>query len=455
MARRENEEVEFKKTTSELREGVISLSSMLNKSNHGVVYFGIKNDGSVFGLDVGINTTTNIVNELKHHIKPFVSPKIEVLDEEGKKIIRVEAYGNEAPYSAYGRYYRRCDDQDLAMTAAELEHAFQSKNYTYSDWEQSLTEYGEEDIDEERLIRYIDEANESGRMDYRYNSVSDAMVRLGLMKAGYLNNAGLYLFSKRKPITVKLARFASDERTLFIDNRIISGNIFECIEQTIQYIISALNVNAVIKDMKRVEQLEIPVEAIREIVVNSFVHMKVIEGDYNEVTITPSYVRIYNPGAIAMNEDPETFASGTIGSKLRNPLIAMTLYRNKTIEAFGTGFKRVFTLCDSIGVGYSYRTEMLGFAFIFKRGNTRMLDEALAAEKDLLGNNVKYDYVLSDSDKAVYELIRKKGVISSIPKIAEETGKAPITVQRALASLVEKHLIERIGSKKAGYWKSV
>ena len=61
MARRENEEVEFKKTTSELREGVISLSSMLNKSNHGVVYFGIRNDGSVFGLDVGINTTTNIL----------------------------------------------------------------------------------------------------------------------------------------------------------------------------------------------------------------------------------------------------------------------------------------------------------------------------------------------------------------------------------------------------------
>ena len=60
MLNKENEELEFKKTTAELKEGVISLASMLNKHGHGVLYFGVKNDGSVFGLQIGKDTTSDI-----------------------------------------------------------------------------------------------------------------------------------------------------------------------------------------------------------------------------------------------------------------------------------------------------------------------------------------------------------------------------------------------------------
>ena len=42
METRETEVVEFKKTTSELKEGVISLASMLNKNRYGTWYFGVK-----------------------------------------------------------------------------------------------------------------------------------------------------------------------------------------------------------------------------------------------------------------------------------------------------------------------------------------------------------------------------------------------------------------------------
>lgn len=35
----ENEQIEFKKSTGELKEGIQSLSSMLNKSGKGVLYF--------------------------------------------------------------------------------------------------------------------------------------------------------------------------------------------------------------------------------------------------------------------------------------------------------------------------------------------------------------------------------------------------------------------------------
>ena len=41
---KETELIEFKKSTGELKEGVISLASMLNKNGGGTLYFGVKND---------------------------------------------------------------------------------------------------------------------------------------------------------------------------------------------------------------------------------------------------------------------------------------------------------------------------------------------------------------------------------------------------------------------------
>lgn len=447
MSKYENEELEFKKSTSELKEAVISLSSMLNKNNHGVVFFGIKNDGTVCGQEVGEFTTSKIVNEIKNNIKPYVSAKVETIKEDDKTLIRVEAYGEDTPYSAYGRYYKRSDDQDLQMAQNELEEYFESKHFSYTKWEKKLTEYGEEDVDEELLIKYIDKANDLNRLNYRYESVVETMTKLGLMEKGKLNNAGFYLFSNKKPLLVKLARYVSDERTSFIDNRQFMGNIFECIDASVNYILSSINFNAVIEGLQRVEKPEIPIEAIREIVVNSFAHMRVVDGDYNEITITPSSVRVYNPGTIALNEDPKAFANGEIGSKLRNPLIAMALYRNKTIEAFGTGFKRVFDLCNRENVTYSYKTEGLGFSFTFRRGPT----DLLVAEKPTVYN--PKGLKLSQTEIQIIDIAKENGTITSITEVSQRLNKPYVSVQRTIQSLVQKKKLERIGAKKDGYWK--
>ena len=65
MEKRESELIEFKKSTSELKQGVISLSSMLNKHGKGVVYFGVLNNGSIFGQQIGKDTTHDISVEIK------------------------------------------------------------------------------------------------------------------------------------------------------------------------------------------------------------------------------------------------------------------------------------------------------------------------------------------------------------------------------------------------------
>lgn len=47
MKYQETETVELKKSTSELKESVISIVAMLNKHQRGEVIFGVRNDGAV------------------------------------------------------------------------------------------------------------------------------------------------------------------------------------------------------------------------------------------------------------------------------------------------------------------------------------------------------------------------------------------------------------------------
>jgi predicted HTH transcriptional regulator len=452
--KRESEELEFKKSVSELKEGVISLSSMLNKNQHGILLFGVKNDGSVVGQQIGKNTTTSIANEIKYHLKPFVSPKIEIKKIENHDVISVEVVGSDTPYSAYGRYYKRCDDQDLEMTQQELENDFQNKNITYSKWEKAKTEYTVDNIDEQKLIEFINQANDANRLNYRYKDAVDALCRMNLMVDEHLNNAGYYLFANNKPMILKLATFATDSRITFIDNKLFRGNIFECIEEGIRYITSNIHFNAIISGIKRIEKPEIPIEAIREIVVNSFVHMRVTEGDYNEISISPHKVRIYNPGLIALNRDPKDFASGMIGSKVRNPLIAMTLYKNKTIEAFGTGFKRVFDLCDHEKINYDYHNDGIGFCFEFERNDTDLIKNESSKKFTKPNNEKTIDLHKEKTQHLLLEFALNNGnIINSIDEVVKALKKSRITIQRAINKLVELNKLQRIGSRKTGYWK--
>ena len=75
METRESEVIEFKKTTSELKEGVISLTSMLNKHKYGTLYFGVKNDGSIFGQQIGKTTTSDVSKAIKNNLKPRITPQ--------------------------------------------------------------------------------------------------------------------------------------------------------------------------------------------------------------------------------------------------------------------------------------------------------------------------------------------------------------------------------------------
>ena len=117
----ESEKIEFKKSTSELIEGVISISAMLNKHGEATLYFGVKNNGDVIGqVDLNENTLRDVSRKIAEGIKPQVIPNIALELIEDKKIIKVYVKGDNVPYSAFGKYYSRSFDEDKQLSPEML-----------------------------------------------------------------------------------------------------------------------------------------------------------------------------------------------------------------------------------------------------------------------------------------------------------------------------------------------
>ncbi|MDO4499805.1 MAG: putative DNA binding domain-containing protein [Erysipelotrichaceae bacterium] len=441
---KENETIELKKSLAQLREGIISLGSMLNKSKKGTVYFGIKDDGTVVGLDVGKKTIVDITHEIQNNLKPLPSGvKITEVNEDNKTVLKVSVEGDDSPYSAYGRYYIRINDTDILMSSNELQHYFERKEVNYSRWENKETKYGIDDVDEDLLLDFVRTANEKGRIDYVYRNAEDTLNRLGLLTDnGKLNNAGWYLFGKNKPLTIKEASYPTDSRVEFGEIKEFRGNIFECIKEAYFYIQNHIEFKSKIEGLQRIEEPEIPLRALREILLNSFAHCNYgIEGDYNQIIIYKSSIRIYNPGPIYQDIDPRRFASGNVGSKIRNLLISSVLYKYGYIDAFGTGFDRTFSLCSQNNLDYHYQNDEFGFTFVFERKINNVV------------NDIGFTYhTFGKLDDEMLRHIRGNKYITTV-ELAEKTGKSEPTIARHLLELSKNGVLRRVGSRKTGYWE--
>ena len=73
----ENEKIEFKTSTAELQSALDSIVAILNKHQKGILYFGVKNDGTPVGQIIGANTLRDVSRAITDHIEPKIFPIVE------------------------------------------------------------------------------------------------------------------------------------------------------------------------------------------------------------------------------------------------------------------------------------------------------------------------------------------------------------------------------------------
>ncbi|MDR3288633.1 MAG: putative DNA binding domain-containing protein [Peptococcaceae bacterium] len=447
---KENEKLEFKKTTAELSEGVISMAAILNKHGGGELYFGIRNDGTPLGMDISDKTLRDVSESVASHIEPKIYPKINAVYVGDKHCIYVEFAGENAPYYAFGRAYVRVADTDRQMSAAELESYILKKNAGRDAWDSDVSAHTVADVKETVLRDYIDHANNAGRIDFAYTDNAEVLNKLAVTQDGKLKNAADVLFCGSPNLEIQMAIFAGPERLTFIDIDRKSGSVTELVEIAEKYIRSNIRWRVVLDgSIQRKEIPEIPIEAVREAIINSYCHRLYSSSQNNEVTIHSNRIEIYNPGTFPEGLTPQDFIDGTGRSVKRNPLLAQLMYYSKDIESFGTGLRRITEACEKTGVKVEFQMLKLGFSVVFYRPDENFLTTEKTPD---VVRNVVTNVVLKKSEQAVFEAIANTPSVTA-EQLATALSKSGRTIQRYLDSLQKKNVIRRVGSTKSGHWE--
>lgn len=433
----ESETVEFKLTTGEKNEAVEAIAAILNKHCKGTVYFGVDDSGFVRGQQISDSTKKDISRIISDSIEPRIAPTIEVLTIEQRTIIKVSFSGHNRPYSVNGRYLIRTGTENRRMSPDELKRLIKNDDYS-SKWEEEMTDYTAEDLDDEALKDFYQSARECGRLSMKTYDKEKLLTAIDIIHDGQINNGGYALFGKNAKIGLKLASYATDNKVTFTDLKLLEGNIYNLVNVALDYILNRINWRGEIGTRKRKEIPEIPEEAIREIIVNAFAHADYETVPEIEIGIHPGKIEIYNPGSFPDELTPIDFISRNLPSYKRNKLILDILFRSKDVEKSGTGFQRVNDSCKQQNVTWNYRKEAYGFFFEFIRTNVQI--------------NVQINAELTEAEQIIFNLIQNNEGISKT-EMAIRIGKSEKTVQRIISSLMKKQVIEREGSNKSGRWR--
>lgn len=361
IARNESRVLELKKTTGELIKGMQTLCAFLN-SDGGWVLFGITPKLEIIGQNVTDNTQREIAHEMTK-IEPAVSLPIEIIDipeRPGFRVIGIHcdaAQFGDAPYTYDGKAYYKVESTTVPMPRSMFEERLRRSNPNRFAWEsQTPDNLCLGDLDESRIRGAVAYGVEKGRMPASAvtEDTLDLLTKLGMKDGKKIKNAAAALFIKQTTnypqFLLRMARFRGTEKKEFIDNVRAKGNFFELLDAGMAFFFKHLSQSGVIKGLHRKEQLEIPIEALREALINALCH-RLMDSPSGSVGISifDDRVEIENTGHLPSELTTETIKLPH-RSYPQNPIIADALYMTAFLESWGTGVGRMVDACKSIGL---------------------------------------------------------------------------------------------------------
>ena len=464
----EDEYTEFKKSTSELKEGMESIASILNKHGEGTLYFGVGPDGEVRGQDVSETTLRKISQAIGNSIDPAIYPIVaHEKTPDGKDYVKVAFSGNDGPYACNGKFRMRVADEDVLMSPRELRLSFRDSESRLNPWDSRVSAKTTKDVDKPTLQRFVERGREKGRIRFEYAGVKDALSRLGLMEGDHLLNAGAVLFCPSPIDDLKMWVFASHARTEIIGLQHESGTLFELVRSAEMFVISNTRSRVDTSGPGASDVYpEIPTKALHEALMNAYAHRDWEYGGAVMVELFNDAVEIISPGWFIEGQDPEAHLSGKDASSVsRNKLLTQTLYKSGDIESQGTGIKRIKDECDEAGIKVEYVEVPSGTKLIFHRndafGQSLVIDTPTGDKGDVVVNDGVNVVVNDEVKKPLSLTVRQKQVLDIIMRdpsvtasgIAEECGITERSAQRNIRKLRESGMISREGSDKTGVWR--
>lgn len=422
---RETELIEYKKTTGELKEGIVSLAAMLNKSGKGTLYFGVRNDGEILGQQIGDRTLREISQGIANAIKPQIIPTIimELCDD--KNIIKVTAEGDEKPYSAYGKYYMRSADEDREISPQQLRNLMLSVLDSIVNIEANNQELS---FDQLKMLYG------GNHLTLRENTFEQ---NLNLLTREGTYNLMAAILADDNSYSIKVAVFRGTDKTDLIKrNEYGYKCMLVAVKQVLDYM-EALNDTAVdVGGSLRRESRLFDFPCFREAWLNACLHNRWSRQTPPAVYVFEDRIEVISVGGLPDGLTLEEFYEGK--SKPVNLELQQIMVQLDYIEQTGHGVPLIVS---------RYGKEVFDITENFITV-TIPLNRDKATEKNL--QMVKEDG-LDECDQKIVNLMKENSHIT-VHELSGQIGLGTTTITKHIRALREKGMIERIGSKKKGRW---
>lgn len=341
----ESKTLEFKRDLSSPRPWLKTLVAFANSAG-GRLIFGITDDRQVIGIEHPLDEEERLCNLIADAIAPRLVPNIELATVDGKTLLIVEVFlsgsrphfikaeGIEAgAYVRLGSTSRQAD----AQLVAELQRGIAGVSFDAL----PMPHLSLDDLDVKAIRKdFADKRTVNEQMLQSLRILAKDQNRLVPSHGGVL----LYGLERRQHFDdawVQCGRFIGDDKADIFDQFDIEEPLPRAVDEIMLFLKKHAMRGADFSAIRRKDRWSIPVDILREVVINALVH-----ADYSHrgtpirIAFFDDRIEVESPGLLLPGLTVEDMKRGV--SQIRNPVIARVFKELALVEQWGSGIPGIF-----------------------------------------------------------------------------------------------------------------
>ena len=441
MLFQENETTELKEVVvDDIKKEIIAFANC----DGGKLYIGVRDDGTVVGLDNADAVSLQISNMVRDAIKPDVTMFLhyETMVENGKNIVAVNIQrGTDRPYY-------------LAKKGMRPEGVYVRQGYSSVPATDTAIRRMIKETDGDRFeaMRCLNQelTFESTQKEFKLRKVEFGTQQMRTLKL--IDQDGLYsnlalLLSDQCVHTIKAAVFQGTDQTIFKDRREFTGSLMQQMNEVYDFIDFRNQTRATIEKLYRVDVRDYPEVAVREALMNLLVHRDYAFSASSLISIYADRIEFVSIGGLMPGIELEDVMVGI--SVCRNQDLANVFYRLRLIEAYGTGMGKIMKAYEGMQEKPLIETTKNAFKIILPNINAKYETGAMIIPKT--GPGIQYiistEKKLSDEEEKILEYIRTHGTVTKndVMGLLEVSAS---TAARVIRKMVKDNLLKQKGKAR-------
>ena len=469
----ESKNVEYKVTLPDKSEKCMKTIVAFANTQGGKLIVGIDDKThEIVGVENEIlfQVMDGIANAVSDSCMPQIIPDIEPQTVDGKTVIvvSVEA-GKNRPYylkskgKDNGTYIRVAGTSRQAFPEKIRELEMEGARISWD--ELTCVGYSVSDEATERLCQDIENFRKKAGMT-EHSVKKEQLINWKILKQSegqvMATNAYALLTSDYFPFSkTQCAVFKGTDRAVFLDKREFTGPIYAQIESAVDFVLRNIRLGARIDGLVRKEKYELPLEAIREMIINAHCHRNLLDESCIQVAVYDDRLEVTSPGGLYNGLTYEEVMNGH--SKIRNKAIANIFSQMGLVEAWGSGIKRILNAAKEYGLlepkfqefDNMFRVELFRSSLPMTLENKNIGETSEKHRRNIGEASEKQETVdFNSTQLEILKLLMENNRLSAV-KLAEKIGVASRNIENNIKKLKELDILVRHGSPKNGYWEVI